>query len=96
MYDVVVGEEAQIELQDSYDWYENQVQGLGKKFILLMREYINTIRTAPLQYPIIYKEKRAVFIQDFPYQILFSILENKIVIHSVFHTKRNPKIWKNR
>ncbi|TAF74488.1 MAG: type II toxin-antitoxin system RelE/ParE family toxin [Bacteroidetes bacterium] len=95
-YELEIREEAQQELNDGYIWYEFQQDGIGKKFISLVKEYINNLKIAPFQNPLIYKKKRAVFIQDFPYQIIYAVYETKIVIYSVFHTKRNPKIWKKR
>ncbi|MFN0050094.1 MAG: type II toxin-antitoxin system RelE/ParE family toxin [Cytophagales bacterium] len=91
-----IREEAQQELQDGFDWYEIQQIDLGRRFILKVREYINTLKLFPEQYQMIYKKKRAVFIKEFPFQIIYSIIGNTVVVFSVFHTKRNPKIWKKR
>ena len=88
--------EASIEMQEAYEWYENNLLGLGERFFDTLDVCLEKICETPEQYQILYKKKRAVYLQDFPYQIIFSVYEIKIVVYSVFHTKRNPKIWKKR
>lgn len=95
-YKIEVREEAQLELQEAFDWYEIQQEGLGRRFILKVREYINHLNDFPEQYSFVHKNKRAVFINYFPYQIIYAVVKDTVVIYSVFHTKRNPKSWKKR
>ena len=96
MYSIKVRDEAEDDFKEAFDWYELAKEDLGKRFILLVRDYINNLKSYPEQHQIIHKNKRGVYIKDFPYQIIYSIFENDVVIFSVFHTKRNPKIWKKR
>lgn len=96
MYSLDFNTEASIEMQEAYAWYELQQKGLGERFFSVLDDYFENICIAPFQHPIIYKKKRAVFINDFPYQVIYTVYETKVVIYSVFHTKRNPKIWKRR
>lgn len=96
MYNLEVRDEAQFDLDEAYIWYELQQIDLGRRLVLLVRDYMQILKTSPEQFPIIYKKKRSVFVQDFPYQIIFSIYSDTVVIFSIFHTKRNPKIWKKR
>lgn len=96
MYSIDFETEASLEMQNAYDWYEMQQIGLGEKLFSILDEYFELICKNPFQNPIIYKKKRAVFIQDFPYQIIYAVYDTKVIVYSVFHTKRNPKIWKKR
>ncbi len=96
MYNVELSDEAQFDLDEAYIWYELQQVGLGKRLVLLVRDYMQILKATPEQFPTIHKNKRAVYIKDFPYQIIFTIYADVVVVFSIFHTKRNPKVWKKR
>lgn len=96
MYNIVFREESLLELQDAYDWYESKQLGLGDDFISTLNHYIKLIETNPKSYQVFYKNKRVVFLKKFPYQVIYSIHQKDVVILSVFHSKRNPKIWKRK
>jgi hypothetical protein len=96
LYKIFFNTEASFEMQEAYDWYESQQIGLGENLFNALDYYFDIISNNPLHYQFFYKKKRAVYIKDFPYQIIYSVYDNKILIYSVFHTKRNPKIWKKR
>lgn len=96
MFNVKIRHEAEEDLKEAFDWFELAKEDLGKRFILLVKEYINELKHHPKQYQLVHKNKRSVHIKGFPYQIIYSIYESDVVVFSVFHAKRNPKIWKKR
>ena len=83
-------------MQDAYDWYESRQVGLGEKLFSVLDIHFEIICKTPERYAQIFKSKRAVFIQEFPYQIIYAIHDINIIVYSIFHTKRNPKICKKR
>jgi len=95
-YDLIVRPEAEVELAEAFDWYEQQVVGLGNRFLLSIDAAINSIRRDPLQYPIIYKDIRRALTRRFPYQVFFTIDNLQIVVIAVFHGMRNPSVWQSR
>lgn len=96
MYNLDFKTEVAQEIQEAYDWYELQQIGLGERLLFVLDDYFEIISSFPEQYPILHKSKRSVYIKIFPFQIIYSIMGNTVVVFSVFHTKRNPKIWKKR
>ena len=48
-YDLIVRPEAEAELAEAFEWYEQQVAGLGGRFLLSIDAAINSIRRDPLQ-----------------------------------------------
>ncbi len=96
MYNLEFKADASIEMQEAYEWYEIQLAGLGERFFETLDNYFKSICISPEQFKVVYKKKRAVYFQDFPYQIIFSIYKDTVVVFSIFHSKRNPKIWKKR
>ncbi len=43
-YDLIVRPEAEAELAEAFNWYEQQVAGLGSRFLLLVDTAINSIQ----------------------------------------------------
>ena len=88
--------EAEADIAEAFDWYEEQVLGLGSDFLLCLDAVLNEIRRNPLLYPQIHRKARRALVRRFPYQILYVYIDETITVIAVFHAKRNPKIWKKR
>ena len=97
-YQVIIAESAELDIRDSYLWYESQQDHLGDKFRNHIEDSINSIAQNPLSNQIRYKNVRVFSLKKFPFGIHFKIDEIKstILILGVFHTSRNTKSWKSR
>lgn len=89
IYELVVQEEANLEILEAYVYYENTQTGLGEKFMKQLGKYFLRIQANPKHFEI-KKNYREAFIQKFPYVIIFDIIDHKIIILSVFNTHQNP------
>ncbi len=94
--ELIISPEAEADIAEAFDWYETQVSGLGSEFLLVLDALFNSILRNHLLYPIAYKNVHRALIRRFPYSVFFIVEETKIVVLSVFHVKRNPRIWKKR
>lgn len=56
---------------------------------------LQNIRRHPEIYPAVYKQVRQGVLRRFPYSVLY-LAEDDIIVISVFHSSRDPKIWKRR
>jgi len=92
-YQLIVRPEAEAEMAESFNWYEDRLTGLGSEFLLCIDAIFNSITRSPQQYPIVYKNIRRAITRRFPYEVFYIENENKIIILAVFHAKRNPKSW---
>lgn len=90
--------DAYLDIKEIIDWYNSKQSGLGKSFYLSLKAKIRSISLAPFSFQISYKESRRAMIDSFPYQIHFRVneLERVVVIYSVTHTSRTPRIWKEK
>jgi len=89
---VVLRRVAEIEFDNSIDYYEKEREGLGKEFRAVIEQYFQRIADNPEWFPKVRGEaRRAVVIRRFPFAIHFLIEPERIVILSVFHTSRNPE-----
>ena len=88
--------QAEDELSDAYDWYEEQQIALGNKFYNEINHYLNLIEHNPYQFPVRYTEElRSASLNKFPFLILYWIdeMSDVVFIVSVFHTSRNPQYF---
>ncbi|REC42731.1 MULTISPECIES: type II toxin-antitoxin system RelE/ParE family toxin [Chryseobacterium] len=89
IYELIIQEEASLEILEAYIYYENAQKGLGEKFMKQLNKYFVRIQDHPKHFEI-KKNYREAFVQIFPYLIIFDIIDNKIIILSVFNTHQNP------
>lgn len=89
-YLILFSEDADNEIIDAFNWYNNQKQGLGEEFLKELDTCIIKLQTQPSYYGFVKKQYRSVNIRRFPYIIVFRIAGLKVFIKSVKHTSRKP------
>lgn len=93
---VIFSPEADDDVLEAYDWYENRAPGLGEDFLRCVEASILTIQRHPRMYPIAVDEFRRAIIRRFPFEIFYETNDRAITIYSVFHCSQDPKKWRNR
>jgi plasmid stabilization system protein ParE len=93
---VIIEPEAERDIAEAYQWYENHRLGLGDDFALCIEAALNVISHRPRSFPIVIKPARRILIHRFPYLILFVERRDAIVVVGVSHTSRDPKRWDQR
>ena len=94
--ELVIRPDAEADLTEAFDWYEQHVPGLGSEFLLSVDAIFNSILRSPQQYPKVHKSIRRALTRRFPYGIFFVQEGKRIVVLAVFHAKRDPKRWQER
>ncbi len=89
-YELEIKAEANFEIIQSYLYYESKILGLGDKFQHQLEEYFERITKFPFHYEVKRKPYREAFIKKFPFVIIYEVIDNKVVVYSVFNTNRNP------
>lgn len=90
-FGLIITPQAQGHIDAGYIWYENQELGLGEKFFDILDMYFDRIITLPASHPAKYDTIRVATIKEFPYLIIYEIVDSDIVVYSVFHTAQHPK-----
>jgi len=90
-YNLEIKAEADDEIFEAYSWYEQQVAGLGDRFILELESIFQKIVTNPQHYKTQSSVFRQASLKSFPFVIYFEVKKTAIIVYSVFHTKRKPK-----
>ena len=96
MFKVELLAQAEDELSEAYDWYEEQQPSLGNKFYNEVNHYLTLLEYNPHQFPIKYiEELRSASLNKFPYLLIYWIDEDnlQVIVVSIFHTSRHPKYF---
>lgn len=96
MRQIVFRRQARLEFDEAGDWYEKERPGLGLEFLSEIHHLIQHIVSNPEQFPMLYRDVRKAVARRFPYCIYFRERNQKIIVLAVFHSARNPAVWKQR
>ena len=91
IFTLEIKQEADLEIIEAYQYYENKQSGLGEKFLKQLDLYLEKICQNPKHFAIKRKNYREVYLRKFPYLIIFEIEKMKIIVYSVFNTPQNPE-----
>ncbi len=80
----------------AFHWYEQQQRGLGVEFLTCVTEVLERIQSFPEAREIVFEDARHAIVPKFPYLVLYKVEPDRIVILAVFHSKRDPQIWRDR
>ncbi|MDP3830536.1 MAG: hypothetical protein Q8Q47_04655 [Ignavibacteriaceae bacterium] len=87
---------AEKELNESADYYEFQVKGLGITFLAEVERSIKLIQQNPESFSPVLKVVCRKILRRFPYSIMFSFVDNSIRILAIANHKRRPYYWRGR
>ncbi|MBL1214721.1 MAG: type II toxin-antitoxin system RelE/ParE family toxin [Ignavibacteriae bacterium] len=89
-------EPAVIEYQEAIDFYKLQTEGLEKRFISEIDKSISIIQNYPESFPEYTNHTRKAVVNIFPYNLIYSVVNEDIIILAVAHQHRKPNYWTNR
>ena len=90
-YRIVLQPGAEQDIDDAYDWYEEQQQDLGELFLKELVVFYKKLEQNPEIFSKATKPYRQAILNRFPYVIIYEIVKTEVQIYSIFHTSRNPK-----
>jgi toxin ParE2 len=88
--------EAKVELDEAVQYYELQVKGLGIIFKSVAKSTIKRIATFPEAWSLVNPDIRKCIMHKFPYNVLYSIENDIILIIAIAHHHRYPNYWSER
>lgn len=87
---------AEIEFDEAVAWYLARSRGAARHF----GKEVRNVERLLLRYPRIGRcvelDARSLCINDFPYNLIYSIEKNEIVVVAVAHHSRRPGYWMDR
>jgi plasmid stabilization system protein ParE len=88
--------EAEQDADEAITWYDQKSTTLGDEFLKYVNKCIQSIEQHPEMYPRVHRRMRRALLERFPYQILYEVDPNEIVVYAIYHCARDPEGWKKR
>ena len=88
--------EAQNDIREAAQWYEEREVGLGVRFVREVRASLERIADERLTFQIIEQDVRRALLHKFPYSIYFVSDRDAVPVIAVLHQHRRPGTWKSR
>jgi len=92
----IVRPEAELDIAETFEWYEQQRKGLGDDFLLRVESAFDFLMQDPFSFAPIYKDIRRILLRRFPYGVFYIVSRDSIIVLAVIHVKRHPFSWKSR
>ena len=94
---IIVRPEAEAEVQQAFDWYEEQSKGLGLEFLRAIEACLAGVTRNPFAYTVVkVPNVRRAVVRRFPYALFYLVDDDAIVVIAVFNVKRRPIDWLRR
>ncbi len=93
--------EAEGEIAEIVDWYAERSAGAAARFIDDLHGALTRIPERPLSFPVIAhtateRAVRRARCTDFPYAVVYTELDDSILVVAAVHLKRRPLYWIER
>jgi|SRR6187549_1196641 len=96
MLSVLLGRAARAEYLAAALRYEQLRTGLGAQFAAEIRQALELASEFPERARIVEADIRRLKVHRFPYHVYFRKRRNWLVVIAIFHSRRNPRVWRRR
>ena len=93
---LVIAPQAEQDIDEAYDWYEERRPGLGEEFLGCVDACIQQICRTPELHAKAYKDYRRALARRFPYAVFYEYADDTVTVYCIFHTSRDPEKWRQR
>ena len=88
--------EAERDVAEARDWYEDRSPGLGGQFVDEVDAAVQRLRENPRGYQVVYRGARRILLRRFPYKLVYVVRKDDIVVVACSHGARDPQHWIGR
>lgn len=96
MLDLIFHPEVKEDIKSSYQWYQEQAEGLGEDFILEFEASYQVISEFPETWSSFQNGFKRYLLSRFPYSVIYRKSGSKIYVVAVMHNRRKPGYWHER
>lgn len=98
VYKIILDPSANLDILASIEWYNKAQPNLGIKFYRQVQSVLKVIRKNPSAFAIRYKNFHTANVKKFPFMVHYFVENERglIVVTSILHTSRDPKLWDKR
>jgi len=87
---------AEDELQDAFEYYEDQQKNLGYRFVDEVLNTIELIKFFPKGWTPFSQNTRRCLVKSFPYGVIYQIRKDLILVIAIANLHKKPNYWINR
>jgi plasmid stabilization system protein ParE len=80
---------AEKNIADAFSYYENESQGLGEAFLMVVEDAIKNISDFPAMYQKVYGDVRRARVHRFPYGVFYLYEQGEAIVLNVLNTKQD-------
>ncbi len=97
---VVARPQAEDDVIEAADWYDNQRAGLGDEFVEEVLAVFGALEVNPLlhcrRHPT--KNLRGHYSNRFPYRVIYEVIEEErlVIVAAIIHAARHDRVWRHR
>lgn len=95
-FNVIIQPEAEADLDEAYQYFEQQKSGLGFQLPEDITEVFELLEANPLVFQKVYGEKRRAVIRRFGYNVIYKVLDGDVYVLAIMHGSRDPRKWESR
>ena len=88
--------EARSEFEEQVAYFDEQLTGLGDRFIQDVEASIRTIRKHPESGAPVSRNVRKKVLRAFPFNIFYAATSDEVIIVAVAAHRRRPRYWRSR
>lgn len=87
---------AEADFAEAAGYYNEAEEGLGSIFINAVNTTVSKIGKYPFLGQVKRKSIRSIATSRFPFNIIYEIIKDEIVIHAIAHHSQKPDYWVDR
>lgn len=95
-FSIEFSDEAEIDFDNSYYFYFEESPKVADEFFRRINLSLKNVMLNPFSFPIAYQNFRKFVVKKFPFVIYYQIIDSTIRVVALFHSSRNPEIWRER
>jgi hypothetical protein len=88
--------EADVELAQAVEYYENKRKGLGGAFFDEVSSALQRITRFPTAWAILSRRSRRCVTNRFPYGVVYRVKGSTVLVVAIAHLHRKPGYWLTR
>ncbi|HEX8277237.1 MAG TPA: type II toxin-antitoxin system RelE/ParE family toxin [Segetibacter sp.] len=90
-------DEAESDVKEIFEWYENKFKGLGDRFLSHLEKAFDKIASNPHAFAQTgFFDFRRFVLNVFPYKIFYFLNNNTIIITAVIYKSRSKRYWRKK
>lgn len=96
MTEVVLLPEAEEDLSDAAAFLEQRVDGLGDRLVAEVEHALDRLAENPYVGPHLGPDVRKLRVRRFPYNLVYRVLPDRVLVLAVAHHRRRRRFWHGR